>query len=71
MPTGSEAGKLNKQDLGKTGRTFLLVAVAAGLSWLLDNVAELNLGQWQVIAIAGITSVLDLIRRQMKNNKPV
>ncbi len=68
---GSVAGQLKKEDVLKTVRTFALVAVAAGLGWLLENIADLNLGQWQVIAVAGLTTVLDLVRRLGKDNQRV
>ncbi len=62
--------KLNASDLLKTMLFALMVGAAASLVWLMENAGLLDLGTWQPFVVAGIGSVLELVRRWLANNPP-
>lgn len=67
---GSPRFKLNSTDFVKTLLFALMIGVAASLVWLTQNSGLLDLGTWQPFVVAGIGSVLELVRRWLANNEP-
>ena len=61
--------EMGKEDVAKTVRTFVLISVAAGLTWAIENAGDFELGVWQGVAVAGLTAALDAVRRYLRDNK--
>jgi len=61
--------KVDGNDVADVLKLSALVALAAGLSSVLEQTAELDLGMYQPFVVLGITSALDFINKLTKNNK--
>ena len=68
VPDTSDVGKVNKTDITKIVRNAVLVAIAAGVSYIVKDLDPEHLGQYQPWIILGGTAILDFINKLVKNN---
>lgn len=68
VPDSSPTGKVDKTDLAKVTRNALLVALAAGLSYVIKDIDPELLGQYQPFIMLGLTAALDFINKLVKKN---
>jgi hypothetical protein len=66
----SPAFKLNVGDALTIGKNALLVAVAAGLTYLGENLIDLDLGTTGVMIVPVVTVVINTFVKWAKNNVP-
>ena len=64
----SKAFTLNKSDLLNLGKNTLLVGVAAMLTYVGENVTNLDLGTTGVMLVPIVTLGIDTLVKWMKNN---
>ncbi len=69
VPDTSATGKVDKTDIAKVAKTGVLVGLAAGLSWVVTNVAPDSLGPYQPVVILGLTMALDFVNKLVKQNQ--
>jgi len=67
-PSESKSGHIDKTDLKKVAITGVLTAVAAGIAYFVSNVEVESLGKYGPAITAGLTILLDLLRRMLKDN---
>ena len=65
----SPSGKVDSTDMADVLKLSAFVALAAALSSILENVAQLDLGMYQPFLVLGLTSGLDFLNKLIKNNK--
>jgi len=65
----SPGGKVDGNDMIDVLKLSAMVALAAALTTVLENVANLNLGMYQPFLVLGITSGLEFLNKLIKNNK--
>ena len=70
MSENSPAGKLNGADVANLFKNAGLVSLAAGLSYLGENMGDLDLGAAAVIAVPIISILLDPAIKWAKDNTP-
>jgi hypothetical protein len=66
----SPAFTLNLTDAVVIGRNALLVAAAAGLTYLGENLADLDLGTTGVMLVPVVSVVINTLVKWAKNNVP-
>lgn len=66
----SPAFKLNVGDAVTIGKNALLVAVAAGLTYLGENLIDLDLGTTGVMIVPVVTVIINTFVKWAKNNVP-
>jgi hypothetical protein len=66
----SPAFSLNLTDVMVIGKNALLVAVAAGLTYVVENMGHLDLGATGVMLVPVVTVVINTIVKWAKNNVP-
>lgn len=66
----SPAFKLNVGDAVTIGKNALLVAVAAGLTYLGENLVDLDLGTTGVMIVPVVTVIINTFVKWAKNNVP-
>ena len=66
----SPAFKLNVGDAVTIGKNALLVAIAAGLTYLGENLVDLDLGTTGVMLVPVVTVVINTVVKWAKNNVP-
>lgn len=66
----SPAFSLNVNDVISIGKNTLLVAVAAGLTYLGENLVHLDLGATGVMIVPVVTVVINTLVKWAKNNVP-
>lgn len=67
---GSPRFSLNFTDLGKVLLFGLMVGIAAMIVSVTNNLGVVNLGSWQPLVVAGLSTVLELVRQWLSNNDP-
>ena len=65
----SKAFTLNTKDLLNLGKNALLVALAAGLAYVGENLADVDWGTSGVLLVPVISVGIDTLVKWMKNNK--
>ena len=70
VPSTSEANTVNKTDVYKAGRTALLVGLTSAVSYVITNLAGLDLGQYSETILPVIAFGLDFLYRWLKDNTP-
>jgi len=65
---GSEKFKLDTADLISLGKNATLVAVAAGLTYLAQNIGHLDLGSATAFVVPVASLVLDSLIKWTKDN---
>lgn len=65
----SKAFTLNTTDLLNLGKNALLVALAAGLTYVGENLADVDWGTSGVLLVPVISVGIDTLVKWMKNNK--
>jgi hypothetical protein len=65
----SKAFTLNTTDLLNLGKNALLVALAAGLAYVGENLADVDWGTSGVLLVPVISVGIDTLVKWMKNNK--
>ena len=65
---GSSKFSLDLTDLINVCKTGLFVAVAAFISYLINNLAKLDFGAYTALIVPVITLVLDTIAKWLKDN---
>lgn len=66
----SPAFTLNVGDAITIGKNALLVAVAAGLTYIGENLMDLDLGATGVMLVPVVTVVINTVVKWAKNNVP-
>jgi len=66
----SPAFTLNSGDAVTIGKNALLVAVAAGLTYLGENLADLDLGTTGVMIVPVVSVIINTLVKWAKNNVP-
>ena len=66
----SPAFSLNLTDVAVIGKNALLVAVAAGLTYVVENISSLDLGATGVMLVPVVTVVINTLVKWAKNNVP-
>ena len=66
----SPAFTLNIGDAVTIGKNALLVAVAAGLTYLGENLVDLDLGTTGVMIVPVVTVIINTFVKWAKNNVP-
>ena len=61
---------LNWHDVGRVLLFALMVGVAAAIVSLSQNLGLLDLGSLQAFAVAGLGTLLELVRRWLANHNP-
>jgi hypothetical protein len=69
-PSSSPANTVDKVDLIKSARTMLFVGLSAAISYAINNVGIVDLGQYGPTLIPFITFGLDFAYRWLKDNTP-
>jgi hypothetical protein len=64
----SKSFSLNGADLVSLGKNALLVAGAAGLTYVASNLGNLDLGATGALIVPVVTVVLDSLIKWMKDN---
>jgi len=64
----SPQGKLDISDLWGFLRTALVVAVIAGLDWIVANITSFDFGTLTPLIVAGLLLVVDAIRRVLSGD---
>lgn len=64
----SKSFSLNGADLVSLGKNALLVAGAAGLTYVASNLGSLDLGATGALIVPVVTVVLDSLIKWMKDN---
>ncbi len=64
----SPANELNKTDWAKIAITAGIAAASAGISALIDNLANLNMGAYTVLLVPVIHSGLTTLLKYLKDN---
>jgi hypothetical protein len=70
MNENSPAGKLNKTDVVALFKNSGLVALAAGLTYLGENMGGLDLGSAALVVVPIISILLDSAIKWAKDNTP-
>ncbi len=70
-PSLSSAFKFDFTDTLKVVRHAAIVAAAAGLTVVVNNVASLDLGPYTVVIIPVVSSALNALLRFVKDNENV
>lgn len=70
MNADSPAGKLNGADVATLFKNAGLVSLAAGLSFLGENIGGLDLGSTAVVIVPIISILLDSAIKWAKDNTP-
>ena len=65
---GSAKFRLDMQDLVSVGKSALLVAAASGLTYLAQNLSEIDFGSFGVLLVPIVGTTLDTLIKWMKNN---
>jgi hypothetical protein len=65
---GSKKFKLNISDLSNLGKNALLVGGAAAVTYVMQNLGELDLGDMGALVVPIIALALDTVVKWMKNN---
>jgi hypothetical protein len=65
----SKAFTLNTKDLLNLGKNALLVALAAGLTYVGENLSDVDWGTSGVLLVPVISVGIDTLVKWMKNNK--
>ena len=65
----SKAFTLNTTDLLNLGKNALLVALAAGLAYVGENLSDVDWGTSGVLLVPVISVGIDTLVKWMKNNK--
>jgi hypothetical protein len=65
----SPIGKVDGNDVVDVIKLSAFVALAAGLSSVLEQSAELDLGVYQPFVVLGLTTALDFVNKLVKSNK--
>jgi len=66
--TNSKSFTLNMTDLASIGKNALLVAVAAGLTYVGENLVDLDLGATGVMLVPVVSVVINTVVKWAKNN---
>lgn len=66
--TNSKSFTLNMTDLASIGKNALLVAVAAGLTYVGENLVDLDLGATGVMLVPVVSIVINTVVKWAKNN---
>jgi hypothetical protein len=66
----SPAFSLNLTDVAVIGKNALLVAIAAGLTYLGENLTDLDLGTTGVMLVPVVSVVINTLVKWAKNNVP-
>jgi len=67
-PLASPAKKMDTADVVALMKNAALVAVAAGVTYLGENLSDLDLGQWGVMLVPIIAVGLDSVIKWAKDN---
>ena len=67
---GSPRFSLNFTDLGKVLLFGLMVGIAAMIVSVTNNLGLIQLGSWQPLVVAGLATVLEMVRQWISNNDP-
>ena len=65
---GSTRFKLNVSDLGKTLIYGIVVGIAAGLTWLIENQGSVELGDFKLVVAGILATLLEMARRFLADN---
>ena len=66
----SPAFSLNLTDVAVISKNALLVAVAAGLTYVVENIGSLDLGATGVMLVPVVTVVINTLEKWAKSNVP-
>lgn len=69
VPSTSEAKKFDVNDLFKTLRTAAMGAVGVAVLAFLAEMGKVDFGAYTAIATVVVTTLSDLVRRYMQENK--
>ena len=69
VPSTSEAKKFDTTDLFKTLRTAAMGAVGVAVLAFLAELGKVDFGAYTAIATVVVTTLSDLVRRYMQENK--
>lgn len=69
VPSTSEAKKFDINDLFKTLRTAAMGAVGVAVLAFLAEMGKVDFGAYTAIATVVVTTLSDLVRRYMQENK--
>ena len=69
VPSTSEAKKFHINDLFKTLRTAAMGAVGVAVLAFLAEMGKVDFGAYTAIATVVVTTLSDLVRRYMQENK--
>lgn len=69
MNENSKAFSLNASDLVNLGKNALLVGVAAMLTYVGENVTDLDLGTAGVMLVPVVSIAIDTLVKWLKNNE--
>lgn len=58
-----ESGKIDLQGLKKVGKGALIAGSGAALTYLTQNIGNIDFGQWTPIVVAGLGIVVNLLRK--------
>lgn len=64
----SKSGTLDVNDLVKLVRNGLLVALAAGVAYVIEGVDPADLGKYGPLMVALVYPVLDTLKKWVKDN---
>lgn len=65
MNTDSPRLSLNKADLYKTGRGFLIVLAGTTLTFIASNIGNFDFGPYTALVVAMASSLVELGRRYL------
>lgn len=68
VPDTSAAGTVNSTDVAKVIRTSIYVAVAAGLTFAIENISPGTLGAYGVFIVPAVTAAIEFLNKLAKGN---
>lgn len=68
---GSKSGHLASSDLKSIGRGVALAGGGAVLTYLIDTVPSVELGEWQPLVVALLSVALNVLRKYLTDTREV
>lgn len=64
----SYAFSLNSEDLASVGRGLLIALVGAALTYLTEQIPNVDFGVWTPVVVAGWSSFANLVRKYISEH---
>lgn len=68
MESNSQRFVLNQVDWLKIGKGLLIVVSGAGLTYLTEVIANIDLGAWTPMVVAGWSTIVNIVRKWVSDH---